>query len=116
MCIPNEFFAPSDRVINPDHIELGKDLISGFIKLTGNGHWRIYIVVNALRHLNDVVTFDVGLVKHKTELPGPTNTLQGLAMEKELRFDDCIYEISQEVPSSSGNTMTFRLTAKIKLL
>ena len=112
MCIPNEFFAPSDRVINPDHIELGKDLISGFIQLNFYGYGTIYIVVNVLRHFSDVVTFDVGLVKHKTELPGPTNTLEGLAMKQELRFGNVTYKISQLLSSNSGNTVIFILNEK----
>ena len=112
MCIPNEFFALSDRVINPDHIELGKDLISGSIQLIRPGHERLYIVVNILRHFNDVATFDVGLVKHETELPGPTNTLEGLAMKQELRFGNVTYKISQVLSSSSGNTVIFILNEK----
>jgi hypothetical protein len=107
--IPEEFLAPRGRVINPDCIELGTDLISGVVQLKFQDARRIYMVVNVLRHLDDLVTFDVGLVEHDRELPRSLNTLDSLVMVKELCFGTWKYKISQDQGTSTGTTSGFVL-------
>ena len=113
MQIPESFLVPRTTGIERDFLKYDSDFIRGYLRVSPHGGGSMYLVVTALKHIDDAVSFDAGFVedRHTAELSDAHRPHEDLVTAKEWHVPGRTYRVSQDNSYKDGNTVSFTVSS-----
>lgn len=113
MQIPESFFTPRTTLIDRDFLKSDSDFVRGYLQVRHHAGDSAYLVLTALKHVDDAVTFDAGFVEDKlrAELSDAGRPYEDLVTEKEWRVHGRTYRISPDISFIDDNRVSFGLSS-----
>jgi hypothetical protein len=113
MQIPESFLARRTTTIEREFLKSGFDFIRGYLQVRHHAGGSAYLVVTALKHVDDAVTFDAGFVedKHRAELSDAYRPYEELITVKEWSVHGRTYRVSPENSYIDDNRISIRVSS-----